>query len=111
MLDFDGAASTAVAAEAFTTLIKQTAPSDGKPGKNRSAVIGQTPKQRVMLVSVRKPTNATARPKADWQFTAQISRLEIGGLSRAPRRTRQAAFHPSNRSSRAANSLDLWFMG
>ncbi len=48
----------AVAAKAFTALIKQTAPKDGEPGKNRSLVIGETPKQPVILVSTKKPTNA-----------------------------------------------------
>ena len=52
------------AAKAFAKLIRQTTPKDGKPGRNRSLVIGTTPAQPVVLVSAKKPTNAVAELKA-----------------------------------------------
>ena len=51
------------AAKAFSKLIKQTTPKDGKPGKNRSLVVGTTPSQPVMLVSPKAPTAALSELK------------------------------------------------
>ncbi len=66
------------AAKSFAKLIKQTAPKNGKPGKNRSLVIGNTPKQPVVLVSVKKPTSALAELKTMSKDLGPFTPVAIG---------------------------------
>jgi hypothetical protein len=66
------------AAKAFVALIKQTAPSDGKPGRNRSLVIGATPKQPVILVSSKPPNNALAELKTMSKSLGAVTPVAIG---------------------------------
>jgi hypothetical protein len=66
------------AAKAFSKLIKQTAPKDGKPGKNRSLVVGTTPGQPVVLVSPKNPTGALAELKAMSKKLGAFTPVAVG---------------------------------
>ena len=68
----------AKAAKAFASLIKQTAPKDNKPGKNRSLVIGKVGLKPVMLVSPKKPTNALTELNTMSAKLGKVTPLVLG---------------------------------
>jgi hypothetical protein len=70
----------AKAAKTFSSLIKQTAPKENKPGKNRSLVIGiaRGANKPVILVSPKKPTNALSELKTMSKKLGTVTPLAIG---------------------------------